>query len=348
VISPSISICIPAYGRPKEFEELLASIEALHELPEEVLVCEDGSKQRDDLKEIFNAHRVRLLAKHPGTICQHRFVENTKNLGYDGNVRELIRLASSDYIFFIGNDDALLPEGIAITRQFLQKHAVLVASRSFLRFTQHPSQPIGVSRAYAQDTMMHPGNSGAGIVMRLGGFFGGLVMHKSWANSLATAQYDGTMYYQIYLMLNAWAKGHKDIAEGIAYISTPTIAARAGNAPLFGSASAEKAVFTPGKYTVASRARMWESVLKITSDCQTTLNTPMLESMRQELSGRMSFHLFEMFASRSRAENNQLRRELIRLRLYSSWIPKIAHLINLSFGAYAIVFYKLARRLIQR
>jgi glycosyltransferase involved in cell wall biosynthesis len=345
---PSISICVPAYGRPKEFQELLSSIEALNELPEELLICEDGSQERAVLQSNFDSFYTRLQSQHPLNLCKCRFVENAQNFGYDGNVRELLRLASSDYVFFIGNDDALLPGGISETRKFLQHHPVLVASRSFLRFHKHPSQPIGVSRAFRQDTVVHPNNSGAGAVMRLGGFFGGLVFHKAWANSLATTQYDGTMYYQIYLMLHAWAQGFEGIAPGIGYISTPTVAARADNAPLFGNASAEKGVFIPGKYTAVSRGRMWESVLKITSDCQERTDTPMLQSMRRELSGRLSFHLFEMFATRPRHENNQLRAELIRLKLYDSLLPKVAYLLNLSLGSYALFFYKTARRLIQR
>lgn len=336
---PTIAVCIPAYGRPDEFALLLQSIVLQTVLPDEVIVCEDGSEERLQLKELFNTFAKNLPKDSK---CHIRFIENPMNMGYDGNLRTLIAHANSDYIFFIGNDDYILVDGIANSLAFLVQHPVLAASRSFARFNTDPHKPIGYSRLWREDLVHDKNSATAGMMLRIGGFFGGLIFNREWAQSMATARYDGTLYYQIYLLLHASTRG------SIGYISIPTVAARADNAPLFGSASAEKGSFVPGRYTVQARGKMWESILQITADCEQQTGQPMLESMRQELAGRMSFHVFEMFAGRPTSELKALRQELERLGLFNHRIAKTCYLLNRSCGRHARGAYTFARWLLQR
>jgi glycosyltransferase involved in cell wall biosynthesis len=336
--TPLLSVCIPAYGRPAEYALLLKSIEAQTQLPHEVLICEDGSQQRDVLHDITTQFSERMQPR--GLIV--RFVENPINLGYDGNLRRLIELATGTHVFFIGNDDYILPNGIRIAHNFLASNPVLAASRTFARFDQDPRQPIGYSRQLASDMRINKSSHPAGIIMRIGGFFGGLIFDRAWALQHSTERYDGTLFYQIHLLLEAYCQGN------IGYMATPTVAARANNAPLFGSAKSEKGHFTPGRYNAQSRGRMWESILNIAGDIERRNQTPLLASIRTELAGRMSFHVFEMFANRPRRESNELRTELVRLGLYDSLLPRIAYFINIGFGKNARYFYKAARWIIQR
>lgn len=336
--SPRLSVCIPAYGRPEEYALLLKSIEAQTHLPHEVLICEDGSQQRDALRDITAQFGARMKSRGLSV----RFVENPINLGYDGNLRRLIELATGTHVFFIGNDDYILPDGIQIAHNFLLGNSVLAASRSFARFDHDPLRPIGYSRQLASDTTINKASHPAGIVMRIGGFFGGLIFDRAWALQLSTQQYDGTLYYQIYLLLEAYCQGN------IGYMATPTVAARADNAPLFGSATSEKGHFTPGIYNAKSRGRMWESILNIAGDIEKKNQTPLLASIRAELAGRMSFHLFEMFAGRSSAEQLELKQELIRLNLFDHWMPKTLYSLNTILGSHSGLAYRFARYAIQR
>ncbi|MBS7808576.1 glycosyltransferase family A protein [Variovorax sp. PCZ-1] len=336
--TPRLSVCIPAYGRPEEYALLLKSIEAQTQFPHEVLICEDGSPQRDALRDITTQFASRMRVH--GLVV--RFIENPINLGYDGNLRRLIELATGTHVFFIGNDDFILPDGIQIAQRFLMNNQVLAASRSFARFDHDPLKPIGYSRQIATDTSISKASHPAGIVMRIGGFFGGLIFDRNWALQHSTQQYDGTLYYQIYLLLEAYCHGT------IGYMATPTVAARADNAPLFGSAKSEKSHFTPGRYSAQARGRMWESILTITSDVEKKNQVALIASMRSELAGRMSFHLFEMFAGRSTAEQRQLKEELNRLGLFDHWMPKTLYIMNTLLGSHSAWVYQLARRSIQR
>ncbi len=336
--TPRISVCIPAYGRPDEYGLLLKSIEAQTYFPHEVLICEDGSSLRDTLRDITAQFCIRMQANG----LTVRFVENPLNLGYDGNLRRLIELATGTHVFFIGNDDFILPDGICIAQTFLTNNQVLAASRSFARFDHDPLTPIGYSRQIATDAFITKISHKAGAVMRIGGFFGGLIFDRAWALQHATQKYDGTLYYQIYLLLEAYCQGT------IGYICTPTVAARADNPPLFGSAKEEKSHFTPGRYSAKARGRMWESILKIAGDIETKNQTPILESIRSELAGRMSFHVFEMFAGRPRNELKELKSELTRLGLFNHWMPQALYAMNTLLGPSSAWIYRVVRQIVQR
>jgi glycosyltransferase involved in cell wall biosynthesis len=333
-----LSVCIPAYGRPSEYALLLKSIRAQSMLPYEVLICEDGSPQRSLIRDITTSFANEMQ----GVGLSIRFVENPTNLGYDGNLRRLIELATGTHVFFIGNDDYILPHGLRITQEFLNRNAVLAASRSFARFDHNPLKPLGYSRQLSHDALLNRARCSAGTVLRVGGFFGGLVFDRKWAMSHATEHYDGSLYYQIYLLFVAYTEG------SIGYIASPTVAARADNTPLFGSSKSERAHFTPGRYSAKARGKMWESILGIAKDIENQSNIPIYQAVRKELAGKMSFHLFEMFAGRPNTELSELRQELLRLDLYDHWMPKMLLCMNRLLGPVSIVPYRIARALLQR
>jgi abequosyltransferase len=337
-IPPKLSVCIPAYGRVREYTLLLQSLLLQTSPPDEILICEDGSKERAQLKSIT----LDLVPQFSDAGCNVRFIENPNNLGYDANLRELIKLAKFEYVVFIGNDDYFLSDGIENLKSYLSLHKVLACSRSFSRFHTDPLQPVGFSRVFKTDTILNKATYPAGMMVRVGGFFGGLVFDRAWANSKNTTQYDGSLFYQIYLLFVAYTEGN------IGYVSTPLVAARADNAPLFGNSESEKLHFVPGRYTAESRGRMWAEILRIATDCENKAGIPILESVKKELSGRMSFHVFEMFAGRPSSELNALRTELVRLNLFDDLTPKFLFWFNKFLGGKSIYGYILTRKIFQK
>jgi abequosyltransferase len=335
---PTVSVCIPSYGRVEEFTPLLNSLLAQEIMPLEIIVCEDNSPEREKLRNIASIYSPLFAQK----FCPLRFEENTVNLGYDGNIRRLISLANGDYVFFIGNDDFVLSNGIKIAQDYVTKHTVLAASRSFARFEKDPSRPVGYSRVFKHDIKLNKDTHGAGWVIRVGGFFGGLIFQRQWAEKLATNQFDGTLFYQIYLLMHAYAEGF------IGYMASPTVAARAGNNPLFGNASAEQGSFVPGRYTAIARKKMWQSILEITASVEKKTGVPMAASVKNELAGRMSFHVFEMFAGRDKYEQQELREALRSIGLYNHILPKLLYINNTYLGSLSKWSYFLIRRFIQR
>jgi abequosyltransferase len=336
--TPSISVCIPAYGRPQEYTLLLNSLLQQQDMPEEIIVCENDSPEREQLREITSSFEPQFKLRN----CKLMFVANAYNLGLDGNVRALIEYATADYIFYVGNDDYVLPNGILTARQFLARKSVLAASRTFLRFKDQPDSPIGISRVFVRDHWINKESSNAGIALRMGAFISGLIFDRKWAQSQSTNRYDGTLYYQIYLLLRAFSEGT------IGYMSTATVAARVDNPPQFGHAESEKQDFSPGKYKPKERGKMWASILKIAAEVESETGVSMLAAIRHELTVKMSFHVFEMFAQASKPELRSLRSELETVDLFNHFIPRTLYWINYTFGGRSKHFYQLVRWLIQR
>jgi abequosyltransferase len=177
----TITLAVPAYGRPSELHLLLQSVIKQTDAPEELLICEDESPQRQEVKAVFESYRQRLEEKGIRAIYR----DNPVNLGYDGNLRHVISQATSTHVMLLGNDDALLPEAIASAKAYLAVHDVNAVSRAFARFTSDPQMPVGYSKFYAHDHIFTQNNSRSGCAFRLCAFFGGLIFKKSWADALA-------------------------------------------------------------------------------------------------------------------------------------------------------------------
>lgn len=333
-----VTVAVPAYGRVAELGELLQSVIEQSVMPFELLICEDCSRERPQIAAMIAKWEDRFSAKG----CKLSYVENEENLGYDGNVRRLFERACGDWVLLLGNDDALLPNCVdAVVAYIRQNPQTRCASRTFVRFVRSPADVIGESRVFDTDTLVSLESHGAGYVFRLCGFVGGLLFKRSWALSVSTTEFDGSLYYQMYLAAQAYCQG------GIGYIATPIVAGRAGNPPLFGAAAKERGAHVPGGYTVEGRTRMWQSVLDIFDKVGKEYGLDLVPDVRRELAGRQSFHIFEMLAGKERARTREMRCALISMGLYSGVMPRLLFATNQILGRFAPIFYRLTRRIVQ-
>ena len=331
------SIAIPAYGRPDELNELFDSIYEMTQQPDEVIICEDFSKDRKVINEIVSCQINRFSTKK----VLITYIENEVNLGYDANVRKLINKAQSDWVVLIGNDDLFLKEGISNIDEFCKQNpSIAMASRTFIRFEKDINQPLGVSSLFNDDRVFKSGDDPK-LIFRTCGFVGGLVVNKKWAVALETSQYDGTLYYQIYLAANAFC------TNGIGYISKPTVGGRSGNPPMFGESEKDKKSHIPGAYSAKGRASMWKGVLEIGKDIGKKYNVELYEPLRQELMIRQSFHVFEMNVGVNKGVLNDLKEELKKLNLFDHWLPKFLYSINRVLGKNAFYIYFFTRKIFQ-
>jgi glycosyltransferase involved in cell wall biosynthesis len=334
----TVTLSIPAYARPKEFEQLLSSIADAHALPDELMICEDCSPDRDVLRHIVEGYRAELEQRG----CLVRFVENDINLGYDGNVRKAIEEASSDWVMLIGNDDVVLPNWLSVVRRYLLHNpGIKMVSRAFERFDRDPSQPVGISRLSGSDCVFSCTHTRSRMLFRAVAFFGGLVVNRDWATKLHSVTYDGTLYYQVYLAAHAFCQG------GIGYMSTPTVGARAGNPPLFGAAEAEKKVFQVGRYSPKARAYMWSSVMRICDDVGKVEGVNLLSDIQKDLMSRMSFHVFEMMANAPSEMIDELCLELRKIGLYPHPVPFTLRWVIRLLGPRSRYFFQLVRKVMQ-
>lgn len=331
------SIAIPAYGRPKEFSALLDSILEMEKFPEEVIICEDNSKERLQIRAVTELKFPEFEFKQ----IKLTYIENEINLGYDANIRKLITKALHKWVILIGNDDLFLKNGLTEIDSFCTRNPnIAMISRPFIRFEDDINKPIGISRMLPKETIVTKLMSSK-YIFRICGFIGGLVVNKEWATAFETDKYDGTLYYQVYLGAHAYC------TNGIGYLENPTVGGRGGNPPLFGESAKDGAMHTLGSYSAKARANMWKGVLDIGRDIGNKYNVNLIDGLKKELEVRQCFHIFEMNVGVPKKQLNDLKIELQNLDLFNHYLPKSMFYLNMFLGKYAYYFYYFVRKILQ-
>lgn len=98
---PTFSICIPTYNARNHLKRSLESALALGYSDIEVIVGNDGSK--DGTEELLEGYSDPRLITYT----------NRENIGYDKNILKITDESSGDYVFFLSDEDLLLPSGFA-------------------------------------------------------------------------------------------------------------------------------------------------------------------------------------------------------------------------------------------
>jgi glycosyltransferase involved in cell wall biosynthesis len=98
-----VSIALATYNGARFIDEQLASLAAQTRLPDELVVCDDGSS--DDTV----AHVQRFAAAAPFEV---RLSVNERNLGFSGNFQRALSLCTGDAILICDQDDIWYPHKI--------------------------------------------------------------------------------------------------------------------------------------------------------------------------------------------------------------------------------------------
>ena len=111
---PLLSICIPTYERERD---LIRCLESIFSLPKNVLtkleVCISDNCSSYDFIELMESY-----SNNKNLV----FKKNQENIGFDGNVLEVVKMACSDYVMLLGNDDVVLEDGILKLILELERH----------------------------------------------------------------------------------------------------------------------------------------------------------------------------------------------------------------------------------
>lgn len=99
-----VSIALATYNGEQYLEEQLDSFLRQTRLPDELVICDDGST--DNTASIVEAFSKRA----PFSV---RFEKNPENIGYSRNFEKCISLCTGDIIFLSDQDDVWLPEKVS-------------------------------------------------------------------------------------------------------------------------------------------------------------------------------------------------------------------------------------------
>ena len=261
------SVCIPAYNRAHHLGDLLESILAQDFHDFEVVICEDKSREREQIAAIARDYQSR----YPEVL---RYFENEENLGYDANVRKLVEKASGRFCFFMGNDDIMCPGALQNTASVIQRHPnVGLVLKSYGWFDETPDKVNQEIRWFKVEKEFDAGIPSIRFAFRRSGVLAGYIVHRDSAHEAATDKFDGTLYYQMHLtasvLLNKTA------------VCTPKvlILCRGSENPEFGNSAKEKGRYVPGSYTPQARLNMIAGALSIVRDLKQTKNIDVVEDV---------------------------------------------------------------------
>lgn len=245
------SVCIPCYNRSSVLPGLLDSVLSQDFDDYEVVVCEDGSPQRAEIRTVV----LRYQSAYPGRI---RYVENGENLGYDGNLRELIRQATGTYCVFMGNDDLMCRGALRALAGAVKRHPnVGVVVRSYQSFDGDPGNIVQTFRYFPDERFLASGPDTIVTAYRRSVVIPGMVVHRDAAHRLATAEFDGTLLYQLYLVANIL------VEMNAVFLPQIVVLYRNGGVPDFGNSEAERGKFVPKDQTIESSVQFMRGMLAI-------------------------------------------------------------------------------------
>lgn len=248
---PLFSVCIPAYNRARHLRPLLDSILKQNFDSFEILICEDVSRERKEIAGIIQEYQN----LYPNKIRYH---ENPTNLGYDANIRNLVALANGRYCFFMGNDDIMCQGSLSHVSEIIDRHPKIgMVLKSYAWFDETPEKINQEVRYFSEEKFMATGAEAISICFRRAGVISGYIIDRDLANSAATNEFDGTLYYQMHLTGSVLAEANA--------VATPKVLVLCRNSepPEFGNSGSEKGKYTPGAYTPQARLNMIGGALSI-------------------------------------------------------------------------------------
>lgn len=252
-INPTLlSICIPAYNRPNQLEKLLQSIDC-DAAQIEIVICEDCSPGRDAIRQRVEEFIVR-------SPYQVFYIENETNLGFDGNIRELVVRASGKFLLYMGDDDLFIPNALDQFLNFLTENRdIKYVLRTYI--TIHPDGVVEPFRYLAKTTKLPPGEETVAWLIKRSVTICGFTIHREEALKHTTADLDGTLLYQVYMMAQVCLV-HPSI-----YCDIPIVQAAQSfrdDDPNFGASVAEKSRYTSGCITEDNSINFTKSYFELT------------------------------------------------------------------------------------
>ncbi len=100
----TLTVCIPTYNRVDHLKKCLESLEKQKFNPFISVIISDNAST--DKTESFLRHYIK------NAVFKIEYFRNKSNLGFDGNILNLYQKATSDYVWFLSDDDFILPEKI--------------------------------------------------------------------------------------------------------------------------------------------------------------------------------------------------------------------------------------------
>ena len=193
-----ISICILSYNRPETLLRLLNTIGSDYHNSIEIVICEDFSPRRSEIRKVVETFRQNSPIKT-------RYFENEANLGFDGTFNNLRKSSSGRWLMFMGDDDEFVPGALDQMYSFLLENEDLgYVMKSHYLILEDGSKELF---RYFRGTMHFcPGVETYTKLFRRSVFIAGFTIKRDLAIPYLTDRFDGSMLNQLYLLAEVTLK----------------------------------------------------------------------------------------------------------------------------------------------
>jgi len=246
-----ISICIPSYNRSMELKKLLYSIDHSNCEEIEIVICEDKSPLRKKIRKIVQEYILNSNYKV-------RYFENEENIGYDKNIKELIKKAIGEYVIFMGDDDEFVKDSLSKYINFLKNNRNLGYMLKTSRIIKN-DKSIEEFRYYGKTKFFEPGYNAYIALFRKSVFISGFTFKRKYSLPYLSGHFDGTLLIQLYILAEIVLKYPS------AYCDILLTQQYEGGKPFFGSSEVEKEFYTPGTITINNSLNFMSGYFKITN-----------------------------------------------------------------------------------
>lgn len=204
--NPRLSICIPTYNRRQYIEETIASILGQVTLTNasQVEICISDNASTDGtaklIKKIQDNSTVKIIYSRIET-----------NIGADLNFLRVVELATADYCWFMGSDDACAPGSLEqILREIEYGHDAYICNRVdcninmrpiLKRFWLNPSEPTNVYNLHDEEQFFSY-TTKAESVAALFAYLSSIVFkRKNWNEVVFDRDFVGTGYAHVFMLM---------------------------------------------------------------------------------------------------------------------------------------------------
>lgn len=187
-----VSVCITSYKRVRELERCLKSIDSKLTDKIEIIVSEDCSPQREEIRKVVTGY-----AKNSS--YHVIFNTNEENLGYDRNLKKLAALASGEYILYMSDDDCFIPYKLDEFLKCLYERHPAMAYGSFLYGYEEEKRP---RRKYSSSHVIKSGESSVSMRVYDAILFSGLTFRTEYIKHVDAERFKNLNYFQVYLFLS--------------------------------------------------------------------------------------------------------------------------------------------------
>ena len=266
----TVSICIPSYNRPQELLRLLKSIDTNRCELVDILICEDNSPKRNEIASVVAEYKT-------NSSYRLNYIENSTNLGYDKNIKNLVANAQGDFIVFMGDDDTFIPGALDKLHEFLSENEDLgyVLKSHRFHFKNGKTEEF---RYFNGNQFFDKGLDTYVTLFRRSVFISGFTINRHVVKDLITDKFDGGLLYQLYLLAET-AMHHR-----CAYFDTPLTQADEEGIPYFGNSEAEKGLYTPGTITVENSLQFLSGFFDITTFMDKKYNIESTSRIKHDMS----------------------------------------------------------------